>query len=121
MAFSMKLRPRAIGRLDITISAITDEKQSDAVRKALFVKVKSVKFCFSTTITPAYKIHLHNHNIAVVINATVTLLYDIILYYASSFFIDLPQPGCEKFEVTQNIFAEGTDYLVQYYTMSCSY
>ncbi len=39
-AFSMKLRPRAIGRLDITVSAINDQKQSDAVRKALFVKVE---------------------------------------------------------------------------------
>ena len=41
-AFSMKLRPRAIGRLDITVSAINNEKQSDAVRKALFVKVKAM-------------------------------------------------------------------------------
>ena len=41
-AFSMKLRPRAIGRLDITISAVNNEKQSDAVRKSLFVKVKAM-------------------------------------------------------------------------------
>ena len=38
-AFSMRLRPRAIGRLDITISAKTDQDQSDAVKKLLFVKV----------------------------------------------------------------------------------
>jgi hypothetical protein len=41
-AFSMKLRPRVIGRLDITVSAINDQKQSDAVRKALFVKVDAI-------------------------------------------------------------------------------
>ena len=38
-AFSMRMRPRAIGRLDITITATSDEGHSDAVRKLLFVKV----------------------------------------------------------------------------------
>ena len=38
-AFSMRIRPRAIGRLDITITATSDEGHSDAVRKQLFVKV----------------------------------------------------------------------------------
>ena len=38
-AFTMKLRPRAIGRLGITVYATTDQGPSDAVTKTLFVKV----------------------------------------------------------------------------------
>ena len=39
-AFSLKLHARAIGRLSITISAVSDGGESDVVRKPLFVKVK---------------------------------------------------------------------------------
>lgn len=38
--FSFKLHPRAIGRLDVTISAVTDGGERDTVRKPLFVKVR---------------------------------------------------------------------------------
>ncbi|XP_064400639.1 C3 and PZP-like alpha-2-macroglobulin domain-containing protein 8 [Halichondria panicea] len=53
-SFSFKLHPRAIGQLQVTISAVTDEGETDVVRKPLFVK-----------------------------------------------------PGCDKFDITENVFAEG--------------
>ena len=40
-SFSFKLHPRAIGQLQVTISAVTDEGERDVVRKPLFVKVRA--------------------------------------------------------------------------------
>ena len=39
-SFSFKLHPRAIGQLQVTVSAVTDEGERDVVRKPLFVKVQ---------------------------------------------------------------------------------
>ena len=37
--FNLKLRPRAIGQLAITVAAVGSRGQRDTVRKLLFVKV----------------------------------------------------------------------------------
>ena len=39
-AFTLKIKPRAIGELSIAISAVSDEGENDAVKKLLLVKVR---------------------------------------------------------------------------------
>ena len=45
--FSLKLRPRAIGQLTVTVSAVGDRGEQDTVRKLLNVKVRIMCFILS--------------------------------------------------------------------------
>ena len=43
-SFNLKLRPRAIGQLTVTVSAVGDRGERDTVRKLLNVKVQIMCF-----------------------------------------------------------------------------
>ena len=47
--FSLRLRPRAIGQLTVTVSAVGDRGERDTVRKLLNVKVEIVSVCVHPT------------------------------------------------------------------------
>ena len=53
-AFTLKIKPRAIGELSIAISAVSDDGENDAVKKLLLVKVN--EFMLPATPYPS-KVH----------------------------------------------------------------
>ena len=57
--FSLKLRPRAIGQLTVTVSAVGDGGERDTVRKLLNVKVL---IYFQLSVKKNGKAHAMNYN-----------------------------------------------------------
>ena len=57
--FSLKLRPRAIGQLTVTVSAVGDGGERDTIRKLLNIKVL---IYFQLSVKKNGKAHAMNYN-----------------------------------------------------------